>query len=340
MSGEFSPSKDFLAEHEPHVRELLDLVHDQLDHADDDRKNNGMLNIPINDVNIYAAKWEATPPVFPGHLKGLLPFEADDPVIVHARYRYGLWASMVNIWVSNAEGDFKSFSLGLRVDSLTGKVRDTGMNRASSNHTDAVTITEQDTRAVMDAIFAGNSAYQEATTFATVDLFKLGIATQSDYGAEQYTVEEAEKVLAVPSRTTNTVFCNGFDLKVRVIDRVHPNGKPSTTRVTLRQHFEAADYSPVAFYAGTLTKELIVEQDEHDQMTSIKRNSKVMLCNDPAVTKVNGQDTLVTVASDAGGDIPAELATRLYPDETPTLEDLAYFTRLVSQPINEADYYI
>lgn len=340
MSGEFSPSKDFLTEHEPQVQEFLDLLHAQLDHANDDRDNNGTLNIPLNDVNIYAAKWETTPPVFPEHLKGLLPFEADDPVVVHARYRYGSWASMVNIWVGNVDGDFRSFSLGLRVDSRTGAVKESGMNQASSNHADTVPITEQDTRTVMDAIFASNSAYQEAHALSTVDLFKLGIATQPDYGAEQYTAEEAEKVFAIPSRTTDTVFGNGFDLKVRTIDRAHPNGKSSTTRVTLRQHFEAADYSPTALYDGTLIKELVIEQDENDQITSITRNSKVAFFNDPVVTKINGQDAFTTVARDAGNDIPAELAARLYPDENPTLEDLAYFGRLVSQPLEDDDVYI
>ncbi len=346
MTGDFLDESNFLRDHEPRIRDFLTTIHGQLDHAVEKPDNNGPLVLPLNDENLRAAKWKAIPPELPPHLKKLLPFKPNEPVEVHARYRYGRASALVNIWVSSFDRDSssKSFSLGLSVNPRSGKVvKGSNMNNAGSDQTRNIAIHEGDARAVMNAIFANNTAYEnqeEKDSLDTATLLQLGIATQADCGAELYTVESAGKIFAVLSRSGESRHLNGFDLSVRVVDRAHPNDKPSKTCVALTRHFDPDDYSPDELYSGVLTKGIKIEQDAAGRITSIKRESQVRLFNEPVRIKINGEERFVSGASQPATDIPDELVKKLYPSPTPTLDDLAYFERLITQPVKGEDCYI
>lgn len=342
LSGaSFEANNGFLAEHEKEVRDFLDLVHGSLDHATSDRGNTGQLIKPVNDENLFAVKWDTAAPELPERLARLTTFEAGEPVTVQARYRYGEWASMVNIWVSPHDEAHQSFSLGLRVDPRTGEVSDFGSTASASEYGGQIKIDEDDTKEVVDAIFSGNPEYQaKAGELSVTDAFQLGIATQPDFGGEQYTVEVAEKSFAAHSRMRNVIQGGQFDLKVRVLDRSHPNGKPSKTWVTLRRHVEPVDYDPDAVLDGTFEQELEIVKEADGTISSITRKSSVSMFDEPAVTQVNGEETIVTMLNEIEDGIPPKLAEKLYPTPEPTVDDLQFFQRLLSQPITEQDLYI
>ncbi|QQS20039.1 hypothetical protein IPL85_01105 [Candidatus Saccharibacteria bacterium] len=340
-SASSEANNDFLAEHEKEVRDFLDIVHGSLDRATSERGNNGQLIKPINDENLFAVKWDTNAPQLPERLAALTTFAAGVPVTVQARYRYGEWASMVNIWISPQDTIHKSFSLGLRVDPRTGEVSDFGSTASASEYGGQIRIDEEEAKAVVDAIFAGNPEYQSgADGLSVTDAFQLGIATQSDFNGEQYTVEVAEKTFAAHSRRRNVVQGGQFDLKVRVLDRSHPNGEPSKTWVTLKRHVEPVDYDPNGVLDGIFEQELEIVKEADGRIRSITRKSSVKMFDEPAVTRVNGKETVVTMLNVIEDGIPPKLAEKLYPTPEPTIEDLQFFQRLLSQPITGQDLYV
>lgn len=330
------PSRhDFLAEHEPRVSEFLAVIHGQLDNASEEYGNDGNLIAPINDENLYAAKWLGTVPAnLPEDIRALVPFDDNEIVSIHARHRYGTASSMINIWISTPEDDyeqgreFKSFAVGLRIDPRTGDLTWPDGDRAGSDQLGHVPIDPSDTLAIMDALFAGNDAYAAAPESLDItSRFQLGIATQPELGAEQYTVECAEKKF------------HNFSYEVSVLDRAHPDGKPSRTRITLRRTFEPEDF-PDMVLRGQLEQQLIIEQDADERIVSLKRTSGAQVFDTPIPTKVtvNGEerDAMITMASE-DAELPPELESRLYHDDTPTLADLDFFQQLATRPITEDD---
>lgn len=340
-SASFDARNGFLAEHEKEVRDFLDLTHGSLDHAISKRGNTGQLMKPVNDENLFAVKWETSAPKLPERLAELTTFKAGEFVTIHARYWYGERASMVNIWVSPHDEKRQSFSLGFRVDPRTSKVRDIGGTASASAYGGQIRIDEYDARAAVNAIFAGNLEYRlRASELSITDAFQLGIATQPDFGGEQYTVEVAEKAFAAHSRIRNVVQSGQFDLRVQVLDRSHPNGKPSKTRITLRRHVEPVDYDSEAVLEGTFEQELEIVQEADGTISSITRKSSVSMFDDPAVMQVNGEETIVTMLNVTEEGIPPKLAEKLYSTPIPTIDDLQFFRRLLLEPITEQDLYV
>lgn len=337
----FEANNGFLTEHEKEVRDFLDIVHGQLDHATSEMGNTGQLIQPVNDENLFAVKWDATAPQLPERLAALTTFEAGSPVTIQARYRYGSQASMINVWVSPHDKAHQSFSLGLRVDPQTGEISDFSSTASASEYGGKIKIDEDDTKAVVDALFAENPAYQsKANELSVSDAFQLGIATQPDSGGEQYTVEVAGKSFVSYSRMRNAILGVQFDLKVRVLDRSHPNDKPCKTLVTLKRHIEPPDYDPDAVLDGTFEQELEIVKEANGKLSSVARKSSVSMFDEPAVTQINGEETVVTMLNKIDDDIPPKLAEKLFSSPEPTIDDLQFFQRLLSQPITEQDLYI
>lgn len=326
----------FLAGHEQEIKGFLSVVHGQLDHATESRKNDGNLWKPVRDANLLACKWQTTPPVLPDHLSNLVPFAAEIPVSINARYRYGLWQSMVNIWITNPTDQNNNLSIGLRIDPETGEVTNTD-HTASVNHGKEFPLGETDTRAIVDGIFAHNSTYtNSAPGLQIADAFKLGIISQPEFGGELYTVEVAEKQLGSQERRN----AGQFSLEVRAIDRTHPNGKPSSTYIALRRQFAPEDYAPDGLYSGVLVQGLVINQDKNGGISDITRNSSVHFYDEPALMETNRGFHPVSMLNKAEADIPEALAEKLYLDETPELHDLEFFNRLITQPIEAEDLYI
>jgi hypothetical protein len=342
LSGaSFEANNDFLIQHEKEVRAFLDLVHGSLDHATSERTNDGQLTRPVNDENLFAVKWDATAPELPERLASLVAFQPGEPVAIQARYRYGEWAAMVNVWISPHDEAHHSFSLGLGVDPQTGEVSDFGGRAGASAYGGEINISEADTKAVVDAIFDKNIAYKaKAGELSVADAFQLGIAAQSDFGGEQYTVEVAGKSFAAHSRMRDVMYSNQFDLKVRVLDRSHPNGRPSTAFITLKRRVEPVDYDTDGLLDGAFEQALEIVKQADGKIASITRKSSVSMYDEPAVTKVNGEETVVTMLNKIEDDIPSRLAEKLYPTGEPTIDDLRFFQRLLTQPITEQDLYV
>jgi hypothetical protein len=342
FNGEsYEAHNSFLIEYEKEIRGFLDMVHGSVDHAISEKDNSGQLCKAINDDNLFAVKWDTPAPQLPERFAELTTFDADEPVTIQARYRYGEYASMVNIWISPHDQKHNSFSLGLRIDPQTGEASDFGSHASASDHGEQIKIDEDDTKNVVDVIFAGNLDYDASSSQLSVaDAFQLGIATQSDYGGEQYTVEVAEKSFSAHARMRNVIQGGQFDLKVNVLDRSHPNGKPSRTWVTLKRHIEPVDYDIEAVLDGIFVQELEIIEEADGTISSITRKSTVNMFDEPAITQVNGEETVVTMLSEISNGIPPKLAEKLYSAPEPTVEDLQFFQRLLTQPITEKDLYI
>lgn len=346
MNPERLTPEAFAKEFQTQVREFTETMHASLDNVNDERGNHGDLVRPTNDDSLDAATWKAQVPELPERFQHLLPFDTNEEVKIDARYRYGTYLALVNFWISSEFDEdrpdtFRSFSLGLSVDPATGGWnQDSNMNGCGSDSTERVDITETDVREIMATIFACNDAYQAgADSLDVVSALRLGIVTQSDLGAEQYTFEKAVKIFGIASRHDRHDMANGFQLSVSVADRTHPNDKPSTTYVTLQRYFEGPDYAPDGVYDGYLIQRLVIKQALDGTVTSMTRDSKIDFFDQPAAVIVNGKPTVMALASEAVYDIPPKLAEKLYPTETPTLDDLAFFKRLVTQPIQTDDAY-
>ena len=338
----FEASNNLLNGHEKEVHEFLNTIHGALDHATSERGNTGQLINPINDESIFAVKWDAGAPQLPEHLATLTTFTAGAPATIEARYRYGAWASMVNVWVRPHDTAHHTFSLGLRIDPRTGEIKDYANTAGASEYGGEVTINEYDTKAVVDAIFNQNPEYRaNANTLSIADAFQLGIASQPDFGGEQYTVEAAEKSFFARSRMRN-VQNRQFYLKVQALDRSHPNGKPSTTYITLTRHIEPVDYAPDGVLDGTFKQVVKITKEANGTISDLSRTSAVSMYDSPSFTpaSINGNRAVVTILTELDTGIPPVLAQKLYPTPQPTLNDLQFFTQLATQPITEQDLYI
>lgn len=343
----FNESNEFLADNEPEIRRFLDILHAELDNCisrleDDngDSYNDGQLQIPLNADNLYAVQWETASPTLPSPFAEIAHIKKDDPVEITARYWYGKYLSMVNIWVSPKNGPLEGLSLVLR---LRESAIETEVSSASGEgHNKSIRIDEQETFALMDAIFKHVPAYTSRPRNLTVtDAFQLGIAAQADIEGEHFTSEVGEKIFSAPSRMDDDVdIFSQFEFKVRIIDRTHPNSKPSKTIITLRRHFEPIDYDPASVYQGILEQSIEIDQDSNGTIVDIKRASSVAMYDEPFVVNVNGFEQVSSILNEAKKDVPEALAKKLYPSSIPTLEDLQYFERLATKPIAEEDVYI
>lgn len=344
MSNERIAAKTERLDHEPELRAFLDVMNASIDNASSDYgarelRNDGRLMVPLNDRNILACRWEMIRPVLPGRFDKLLPFRADERVTVHTRLRHGYARGLINVWVSNIEEPFRSFSLGLRVDPKTGTPDpDTFMNGAGSDCVGETPVDEQDTRSILDVLFAGNTAYENlAGAMSVGDAYTLGILSQPEAckGARPYKVEHGEKIFATD------VSANGYELDVNRYVRIEEDGQQrTTTTASLRRDFAPGAHDAAQLYTGFLEQELHIEQDAEDGIVSAKRESRIMLFDDPAITTVNGKETVVACATEHGNDLPLALQAKLYPDDKVTLEDIAFFTKIITQPITADDTYI
>lgn len=339
----FESSDDFLSNFEKEAHDFLLMIHGSLDHAGFPVGNTGEMTQPVNDENLSAVKWDAAAPQLPERLAALTTFTAGTPVTIHARHRYGKWASTVNIYIIPEDPVHSSFSLGLSIDPQSGEAKNSNSYASASEHGGQIPIDEEETKAVVDAIFEANPEYMAAAnTLSLVDAFRLGIVAQPDYIGEQYTVEVAEKQFAAYSRIhENRVRGNQFSLKVKVLDRSHPNNKPSITTIKLRRHVEPIDYDPDdGVLDGVFVQGLEIVTQPDGKISSMSRTSSVNMYDEPAVTQVNGEETIVTMLNKMENGIPLKLAEKLYPTSEPTLQDLQFFQRLVTEPISEEDVYI
>lgn len=327
----------FIHENQTDLKVFFDQVSAQFDNSTEEPENNdGRLRKPLNDSSILACKWQALLPQLPERLNSLLPFSSTEPVVIHARYRYGTMASMINIWINNIGENHKSFSLGLRTYE-NGEL-DEFMSQAGSDDTGNVSIGPIETKAVVDAIFAKNYMYQQwGARLDLLDSFLFGINSQPDFGAEKYTVEKAGKIIGAKSRSSNHYLMQQFELNLALIDREHPNQKPSQTRIELRRHFGALDFPEDEIYGGMLEHQLSLVQDPAGRIIDLSRTSKIDFANEPV--SMNNGGTMI-LFNPAKTDIPDRLKAQLYSGPLPTLDDLDFFKRLLFQPIQPEDIFI
>ncbi len=339
---DFKTAKDaFLSEHQKDLTRFLDVIHTHFDRANDEMENNdGQLRKPLNDENLFACQWRAPLPHMPGIIASYVPFKPDELVEIHARYRYGSGSSMVNIWINNVGGEFKTFALGLIIDPRTGHFSEFGSN-AGSDKLGHIRVNPQDVQTAVDAIFANNSTYQEAAKMlGLVDAFRLGVGSQVDYGAELYTVEHAGKVFGARSKSSRKTILNYFNLNVMILDRLHPHNKPSETEIVLRRNFGALDFPPEEIFGGILEQSLRIVKNPDGRITDISRNSSVNFANELTSTQINGQESMVLLYNKSVKNIPQQLAALLYPNPLPTTKDIHFFGRLVTRPIQREDIYL
>lgn len=332
------PKRDF--EHEARLQEFLRTMHAGIDaassHYDPELRNNGQLMVPYGDGNLRACKWETICPELPSRFSAMLPFRSEELVTVHTRLRHGVARALINVWVSNVEEPFRNLSMSIAVDPNTGEYQDSVMNSAGGDHGESP-IVEQDMRAILGVLFEGNEDYANGANNMTVgNAYTLGVLSQPDHveNAEHYTTEHGVKEFATDGSA------NGFRLDIsRYVRNV--DGEPRTKLTAqLQRDFSPSEYDPTMLYRGFLEQKVVIDCDSFGTIVEAERTSRVMLYDDPCVTKINGKDSVVALATEHGNSLPDVLQAKLYQDNVVRPEDLAFFTRLATQPITEEDTYI
>lgn len=336
MSPENDRPPSFIQEHGPRLRQFTDSILAQLDNAVDimnlpeEEENAGQLWMPMNADNLYESKWPISMNSLPLDLRMRLgKFSNDEDVMVYTRYLYGSHQAQMVIWFSNIEGKFRTYCVIQHIHPTTGVLIDSPGNRTLEGYRNEAD--PEGFRYLMNTIFATNPEYiKKRDSLALSDAYKRGIITQAELGAEQLTVEKAEKAFGL------------FKLEVFSLNRTHFNNVPSETHIDVRLPFKSLELSEEYPYRGMLKKSLVVTQDSKDKVIDITRSSSVHFLDEPIVMNVNGR---AQVTATGNLFIPSELNDEmrekyLYPNATPTLKDIEYFAHLVIEPLIKEDVSI
>jgi hypothetical protein len=332
MSETFSEQHPALSEHALEIQATVTAHCDNATSYPIPKSNDGALWLPANSDNLLMATYKADAPDLT-NIYTSAP-EPGSPVEVVARYWYGTRAHSINPWLRDRTEPRNVFCIVTRLgggdkDNILAQASSAGYGHGHSEEPPTV----ESTQALLHALFPDTSLPAKTPL---VDQYREAILQKIDQGAVGFTREVYEKYFGQsaanePGRTV----LNGFDLKVNLENRTHLQDHNAVTRVAVRRVIFGIDCDLP--YDGLLTQELAISSSPDGEIIDVSQDTTISLVDEPHIQ--NGQPGVHSTGEPTSRQLPPALQEYAHTPSLPNTKALAWFARLATEPIQEADLY-